>query len=631
MMREITAAGDRERTGALDVEWSGSQASVFFMFGHPSHVVFTSTDGRSLCGDEALGALVRELPVDFTVAPWRRAMVTEDTLHLTAEDLIALFPGEAAGTEGTYQPAVVMEPEPAPAPAPVLEHQAGPAVAPGDAESAATDAVSASHEEPREDEAAASAMATATTASPVDAGSSPATLQQFPLLPLGAALWSDDAANVVDLPAILPRLPDCLLVLVGPGHHGAAIVADGAVVDAVWRGGEDGATLLGPEAATALMSATEGTLSAHRLDDQRLATALPVLWRGRRSEETVPAAWLHADGVIAEARASARSGALLVQGDNPGVALLHEGDLVAVYSSAQRRPSTSRSALRDLLGRDGATVTVAGDISPAPSAETRARDGAGTAIAADATTDSATTVPRAGAWDESAAADDVPVPETALPAAAAGAWDDDITAGHTYQAFEPPTFGVDGAQVLQAEPVSQAEPLSDESPQPQTDPGPDAEAEPQPQGWSERRAAADDAPPTEPATWHDAPGTDQPVAADVESAFFSITFPQAAEDTAAAPAPAAAVQPAPQFTPARLEIDVDALRAELSKIGVDWLGEDDAAPVTTAIAATPPGVDDFVATIAAVGAMDIPGHERAVVRAMAREMNYRATEVLCGV
>ena len=88
---------------------------------------------------------------------------------------------------------------------------------------------------------------------------------------------------------------------------------------------------------------------------------------------------------------------------------------------------------------------------------------------------------------------------------------------------------------------------------------------------------------------------------------------------------------ATEFVPARLDIDVDALRTELTDIATVWLGEDDAAPVAEAIGAARPGVDDFVSTIRAIGAMEIPGHESAVVRAMAREMHYRASEVLCGV
>jgi hypothetical protein len=88
---------------------------------------------------------------------------------------------------------------------------------------------------------------------------------------------------------------------------------------------------------------------------------------------------------------------------------------------------------------------------------------------------------------------------------------------------------------------------------------------------------------------------------------------------------------AQEFVPTRLDLDVDALRTELNGIAAVWLGADDTAAVAEVIAATRPGVDDFVAAIAAIGSMEIPGHEQAVVRAMAREMHFRAAEVLCGV
>jgi hypothetical protein len=88
---------------------------------------------------------------------------------------------------------------------------------------------------------------------------------------------------------------------------------------------------------------------------------------------------------------------------------------------------------------------------------------------------------------------------------------------------------------------------------------------------------------------------------------------------------------AAEFVAPRLDIDIDALRTELIGIAETWLGPDDAALVVSAIRSARAGVDDFVSTIAAIGAMEIPGHERAVVRAMGREMHFRATEVLCGV
>jgi hypothetical protein len=85
------------------------------------------------------------------------------------------------------------------------------------------------------------------------------------------------------------------------------------------------------------------------------------------------------------------------------------------------------------------------------------------------------------------------------------------------------------------------------------------------------------------------------------------------------------------FVPVRIDVDIDGLRSELTGIAMDWLGAADAVPVAEAIAATPPGVDDFVLTIASIREMEILGRANPVVRAMTREMHYYATEVLCGV
>jgi hypothetical protein len=113
--------------------------------------------------------------------------------------------------------------------------------------------------------------------------------------------------------------------------------------------------------------------------------------------------------------------------------------------------------------------------------------------------------------------------------------------------------------------------------------------------------------------------------------WFNIPTPPADEvaEPAEADTVADATEPQPDFVAPRLDIDIDGLRDGLNQIAVKWLGADDVAPVAAAIAAARPGVDDFVAAIAAIRAMDIPGRESPIVRAMAREMHYYATEVLC--
>ena len=84
------------------------------------------------------------------------------------------------------------------------------------------------------------------------------------------------------------------------------------------------------------------------------------------------------------------------------------------------------------------------------------------------------------------------------------------------------------------------------------------------------------------------------------------------------------------FVPMRIDVDIDGLRAELIGVAVLWLGLDAAVPVADAIANARPGVDDFVATISVIGRMNVPPQDETFIRAMAREMHYRATEALCG-
>lgn len=98
-----------------------------------------------------------------------------------------------------------------------------------------------------------------------------------------------------------------------------------------------------------------------------------------------------------------------------------------------------------------------------------------------------------------------------------------------------------------------------------------------------------------------------------------------------APAATRSADDSTEFVPPRVDVDIDALRTELAGIADAWLGKDDAAPVAAAILAARPGVHDFVAAIQAIASLDIPGHDNAAVRAMSREMHFRAAEVLCGV
>ena len=407
MLREISAAGDRGRTGALDVEWDGAHVTLFFMFGHPSHVVFETDGGRHLVGEPALEAFVAELPDEFRVAPWRRAMVTDDTLHFTAEDLMGLFQRRNASVESNGQTA-----EP-PAPAP-------PADAP-----------------PVEPSVASPPPPAVALAPPSTTEQPPFGLHDFPLLPMGTTLWTDAAANVIDLEPAVPRLPNSLIVLSGPTCRGAALIVGGRVTDAVWVNPATGS--LGAEAAHAVMNSLEGTLTAYRADDPRVLSALPMLWRAPRLGAGLPGGWLHTEDVVAEVRTSERSCCLVVDSADPGVALFSSGELVAVYTAGQRWPATSMAALRGLLHEGSALVTVLGELPGQP-------------------TVTQTHEAPAGAATQEAPTGDPPVPatadsEAAMPEAAATEAPADAVAAPTAEAAD-----TEMAPARAAEPVDAAEP-----------------------------------------------------------------------------------------------------------------------------------------------------------------------------
>ena len=527
---------------------------------------------------------------------------------------------------------------------------------------------------------------------PVATNPPPFGLADFPLLPQGTPLWSDAVSNVVDLEAVVPHLPESLLVLEGPTCRAAALIVGGAIVDAVWVNATGG--LLGEEAARALMSTTEGTLTAHRIDDPRLVSAVRMLWRGPRVAVGLPSAWLRTDEIVAEVRTSGRSCGLVVDAADPGAALFESGELVAVYTLGHPWPATSMAALRGLLHAPDALVVVIAQPSPDTATDALAVEppaGAendpasetptGTAEAPDIAGDVVSEIEAAAAPDiadnaapeiEAAAAPDVAdnaAPETETAAApddadaaapeteTAAAPDDADAAAPEIEAAAAP----DIAEGAVAETDAAAAPdMADESvaqtaAEAATDTADDAMAETataatetadgdvaahsaDDAGVETTTAQADE--PTPAPGYRTRAGDTKPTSEVAEPVpggkhFEPAVFSIASLSPKSSPEPMAMEQvearEAMEFVPARLDIDVDALRSELTAIAVEWLGADDSVPVATAISGARAGVDDFVAAITAIGAMEIPGHETAVVRAMAREMHFRATEVLCGV
>jgi hypothetical protein len=480
MLRELSAAGDRERTGALDVEWNGTRASLFFTFGQANHAELERPDGRKLVGSDALSAIAEELPDDFRVAPWRRTKVADDTLRCTTEELMFLFRRDPAKTtgRGASKSKTTTKRKKRSAPAAEPKLAAAPAA------------------EPKLAAAPVEATQAAAQAPPAVSATVALDLPSFPPLPLGKALFSDKASSIQGIDRAVPQLPNCLIVLTAPQHRGAVLVADGGIADAVWMDETD--RLVKAHAARAVFSARDGNVAAHSIDDPRLVAALAVLWHAPRLCEAVPGRSVNADGFIAGVGAAGHTCALLVtESADPGVALFSDGALVAVYTVSKPAPVTTKAALGRLLRAAGAQATLLGV------------EGSGDA--------------------------DPKVGGITFPLLG-------HTAGRPAVGRQPAVFSL---------------------------------------------AASGEA--------------------------------------------SAASGAATEFVPTRVDVDIDALRAELIGIADAWLGKDDVAPVAAAIRGARPGVDDFVAAIQAISSLDIPGHENAVVRAMAREMHFRAAEVLCGV
>jgi hypothetical protein len=353
------------------------------------------------------------------------------------------------------------------------------------------------------------------------------------------------------------------------------------------------------------MKSDTGTLTAYVSEDARLASVLPMLWRWPRLGPSLPAAWLHTDDLVAEMRTSGRTCALLVASADPGVALFRSGSLVGAFTTAHPWPGKSIAALWNLLHSPGARVTVIGDAGPAATAEPT--DDEPQAVTARRRPSRVTAARRAAA--AAAAEEAAAVTAVEEPTAAMAVEEPEATADH-----EPSVgAGIDEPSVAEAGGETTAELDGDAAVS-----IPALVADETPQAVSDDLVIAE-------VTGSDAE-VDQPLIA---------AFGENSDGADAAMEPTdmerVEAREAGEFVAPRLDIDIDALRAELIGIAVTWLGADDAALVVSAIRSARAGVDDFVSTIAAIGAMEIPGHERAVVRAMGREMHFRASEVLCGV
>ena len=301
LLRQLARAKDDYLSGAFDIGWDDGAATIFIVFGQPSHAVFESA-GTRLEGEPAVEALIRELPAQFGVGEWRRVMSPRETLSLTIDDItepLALLAGE---------------PDDAPFDDASLSWLGGLDDSP-------------------------------------DLGFD---VDGFPLLPDGPALWEPAAAAGIELSRRIAELGSALIVLTGPRLRAAGVVRDGDLIDAVWVDSDDHAR--GETAAMALLGAREGSLAGVALDPD-VAEAVPLLWRLPWGQ-TIDTLWVDPAGVLAALRADAAGGAVLVEGAERGVGLFGEGALICAYTSESREPATTADILLDLLAHSGTSMRV---------------------------------------------------------------------------------------------------------------------------------------------------------------------------------------------------------------------------------------------------------------------------------
>jgi hypothetical protein len=303
LLRQLASAKDDYLSGAFDISWDGAKATLYLVFGRPSHAVF-ETDEAQIEGEAAIDALLAALPRAFVVSDWRRAMSPHETLSITIDELAGPFVRLA----GSYADDPVTEEDP--------------------------EWWSAVDDSP----------------------DLPFGLADFPLLPGGRPLWVEASPEEVRLADRLSELPPSILILTGAKLRAAAVVSGGDLIDAVWIDADDHAR--GETAGMALLGATKGSLAGYALDDPRVAEALTMLWRLPMAVSGVELSWLDPASMLAAFRADGLDRVLVIDAPVRGIALFSRGGLVAVYSETQRSAVASPERLRSLLSQARGRLTV---------------------------------------------------------------------------------------------------------------------------------------------------------------------------------------------------------------------------------------------------------------------------------
>ena len=303
LLRQLASAKDDYLSGAFDISWDGAKATLYLVFGRPSHAVLEIGE-EQIEGEAAIDALLAALPRVFSVSDWRRAMSPHETLSITIDELAGPFVRLA----GSYA------------------------------------------DDPVTDESPEWWSAVD------DLPDLPFGIVDFPLLPGGRPLWVEASPDEVRLSERLSELPPSILILTGAKLRAAAVVSGGDLIDAVWIDFDDHAR--GETAGMALLGATKGSLAGYALDDPRVAEALTMLWRLPVAVSGVELSWLDPASMLAAFRADGLDRVLVIDAPVRGIALFSRGGLVAVYSETQRSAVASPERLRSLLSQARGRLTV---------------------------------------------------------------------------------------------------------------------------------------------------------------------------------------------------------------------------------------------------------------------------------
>lgn len=302
LLRQLAKAKDDYMSGAFDIAWDGGFATIFMVFGQPSHAVYDAGGARRT-GEDALDALLRDLPRQFDVSDWRRAMAPQETLNVSVDDItepLAELVGEhtqVRDTDDTYAWLGGYDDSP-------------------------------------------------------DLGFD---VDTFPLLPAGRALWDEGPAETIGLGDRLAGLKTALIVFTGPRLHAAGVVRDGDLIDAVWVDSADHAR--GETAAMALLGAREGTVAGYELDGTDVAEAIPMLWRLPRAD-AIDSTWVDAPVLVASLIDDQDDHVLLIEGPEHAVGLFTGGAVVAAYTSRDPVPVRSTEQLVEMIQEPGTTLRV---------------------------------------------------------------------------------------------------------------------------------------------------------------------------------------------------------------------------------------------------------------------------------